>query len=380
MRDLYKGLLCLTYIMAISSLTLGCLDMGTGEESGTTVVISPEPVDPDTYSCNPTEENNSNIGQTNQGIQGQLFYLEDSQPRYSSVADYMSYGTFVDEVFLYFDRLHIPTRPFDRGFELASGQVIQNTAGNTLYEYFAIRFNGRLQLSPNQTPGLYQVAVLADDGATLSMDYGNGLQTLVDNDGTHPTKMMCASEPIELNAGDKIPFQLDYFQGPRFHISLVLLIRPWSDATVNDPLCNKSGNGLFFDSNQNPPAPTASYNALLSRGWAPIEKESYLLPNATDTNPCNEPAPVITNFRTQSISANSILVAWDTDRSSTSQVSYRTLNGTVNLTDNNGAYTTSHSVLVSGLTANTQYHLKASSASSSGQTSESSEIIVRTRR
>lgn len=383
----------------------GCLLVpDSGEDSGTTVDIVPTPdnvLDPSTYICDPLGADAPNTLSSEQGIRGMLYYLRPDQPHYSTVEDYFSYGTFAQgidsvtglatEIALYFNQLYIPTRPFDRGFTTLSGQTLQTETGDTLYEYFAVRHEGRLQLG-EKPAGLYQLAILSDDGATLKMDFGSGMETVINNDGNHPTRMGCAVRSVNFSAESKIPYLLDYYQGPRYHISLVFMWRPWpmsaADPTqpaslseANDAFCGVQGNSFYFNSTQNPPAPTANYNALLARGWESIGAENYLLPEAAAPNPCNEPAPVIAAFSVVSIGANSVTLSWTTDRSATSQVVYRKATELAEQqTASDGLFYSNHLVTVTGLLPNTDYVLKAKSSSTSGLTSESELRTIRTRR
>lgn len=369
-------LLCL----GVLAFTTGCLFEGGGSDQGTEVVINPSAPDPNSYSCNPLDGEQS-IEDLNQGIEAELYYLDSTQPQYDHVSDYFSFGHFVEGVKLYFNQIFVPTRPFDRGFTLANGQTIVNpNDGSTLYEYFAIRHRGRIQLG-SKAPGLYDFAILSDDGAILYLDDGSGnLVEYINNDGQHPTKMACSTVPVELGADDKISFQLDYNQGPRYHISLILMWRP-HDPT-KDKECGKSGNEYFFDYTQDPPTPTSKYNGLLARGWQPLAPENYKLPDDVANNPCNEPAPVISNFRVISIMSTTVTLAWDTDRNATSQVIYRAppVGGIDEITDGDGQFRMTHTVTVTGLTPNTEYRMRAASASTSGLSTESAELAVRTRR
>lgn len=364
--------------------TSGCLIPDSGSESGTEIDILPPPVEapnPNTYSCNALDGENVSPAPREQGVRGTLYYLDSTQPRYNNVADYLANGNLVSDVALYFSRIFIPTRPFDRGFVTHAGETILNHNDNTLYEYFAIRHEGRIQLG-SKPPGLYQMAVLSDDGAMFSMDFtGANYENVVSNDNNHPTRMACASIPVELSATDKIPFLLDYYQGPRYHISLILMWRPWPADGAQDPFCGVQGNSFYFNSNVNPPAPTANYLALEARGWEPLAPENYLLPESSEPNPCNEPAPVISGFTVTAITNSTITVAWTTDRPATSQVQYRRSNVAVpTLTDSDGQWRTSHVVTITGLTANSDYIVQGVSASSSGLSTESSQLTVRTRR
>ena len=372
-RMLIRGLLAL---MLTASL-VSCIGADSGSESGTQVEIVP--YNPENYSCSPLGDNDESLSSL-YGVHGQLYYLTPEMPRYQNVRDYFSYGHLVPDLDLFLSQIYIPTRPFDRGFVTASGQTIQTEQGNTLYEYFALHLRGRL--TRGYLPaGEYQLALLSDDGAVLSLDFGDGWVEVVNNDGQHPTRMGCGLQKITLS-DQPIPYELLYNQGPRFHIALTWMIRPWpADNNPNDVQCGKSGNSMYFDSTQDPPAPMPAYNNLLARGWMPLRADNFLLPEDKIANPCVVPAPVISNFAVASISSTSVTLTWTTDIASTSQVQYRLATDTQFVSTSeiqNGL--TQHSVTVTGLIPNTNYSFKAVSKSISGQTSESSELAARTRR
>lgn len=365
-------------VLLLLGPTSGCLILeGSGTESGT--IADMVPLNPDAYSCSPLDEGQTELPPS-YGVYGQLYYLTPSQPRYTSVVDYFTNGTQVSDLELFLNQVYIPTRPFDRGFVTAAGTTITNEQGDTLYEYFAMNLRGRLARG-SLPPGRYQMALLSDDGSILSMDTGSGMVQVVNNDGQHPTRMGCAMTAIEL--GDApIPYELLYNQGPRFHIALTWMIRPWpADENPNDVQCGLQGNAMYFDSTQDPPAPQPAYNNLLARGWMPLAPENYLLPLDKVKNPCAVQAPVISNVVVSSILSTSVTLTWDTDIGSTSQVLYRPSAGSVfSATSEVNGNSVHHMVTVTGLLPNTNYNLKAVSKSFSGQSSESAELAVRTRR
>ncbi len=259
----------------------------SADESGT-VVGTKEPLpDPASVVCDPfdSEHNGSSI----YGVSGNLFYLRPEQPIYYSVNDYIGLGQPIDDLNLFMSRIYVPTRPFNRGFVTEAGETLRTSNGDTLYEYFAIRLRSQLILKNGQAPGRIQLAILSDDGAILSFGNNNGgYDEFINNDYTHPTKLKCATSALDIGATSRIPFQLDYFQGPRFHISLILMWRPWSDTeNMNDPLCDYESNSEFFDSTQDPPVAGAAYNQLLARGWKTFETENFLLQEGV--NPCGSP-------------------------------------------------------------------------------------------
>ena len=107
---------------------------------------------------------------------------------------------------------------------------------------------------------------------------------------------------------------------------------------------------------------------------APAEEEP-------EENPCHAPAPVISNFRIVEVGVNSVTVAWSTDIPSTSQVValHQTLQ-TQTLSPVSTVMQTNHSVTITGLMSNTVYMVNGRSASTSGRSTDSGPLSVRTRR
>jgi hypothetical protein len=261
-----------------------------------------------------------------------------------------------------------------------------------MYEYFALHMESQLQLGPEDYEGDYQMAVLADDGAVLKVADGadpTAYRMLVDDDGTHPTKMGCSNRTtttqLHMTRSSKIPMMLDYYQGPRYHIALVVMWRPVPDGTdpdvpIDDPLCDQSGNYEFFDPD-NASAPQANFSALQARGWRVLQNSNYVFPAAA-TNPCVTPvntltvtAPVITTP-----TRTSVQVVWDSSIASTSQVQYRNIStGAVYTTAVDPTLVTHHIVTISSnLTNNTIFGFTAISTSPDGQNVQSDEISART--
>lgn len=102
--------------------------------------------------------------------------------------------------------LGVSARRFDAGFPGLGA------AGQTLLEWFAIRFAGLIDIPE---AGNYQFRLNSDDGARLYID--NSL--IIDNDGVHPPK--AGNGTASLAAG-KHEIVVEYFQGPRFEIALEL--------------------------------------------------------------------------------------------------------------------------------------------------------------
>ena len=131
----------------------------------------------------------------------------------------------------------------------------------------------------------------------------------------------------------------------------------------------------------NPPAPQQSYSDLLSRGWQPLAPENYMLPVTEHDNPCNAPAPVISNVVLVQALATSARFTWTTDIPSTSQVIYTEVSsGIPGQTGQSSTYVTAHDVTATGLKPNTLYSVKVRSASTSGLSSESASFVFRSGR
>lgn len=97
---------------------------------------------------------------------------------------------------------NVPVRSFEEGFPGIPG----------LFEWFAIRYRCII-LAPVSSP--YTFKLNSDDGTKLFIDG----KLVIDNDGTHPPTTK--SGTVDLTSG-KHYFELQYFQGPRYHIALEL--------------------------------------------------------------------------------------------------------------------------------------------------------------
>lgn len=237
--------------------------------------------------CDPFDS--SNIVSSTSGLKGSIHYLDVGQPTVSTSADLIATGKRVDAD-LFLNRLFVPTRLFSTGFAGDDGKAIMTSGGNVLLEWFALDLSSKLKLAPGETAGDYQLALLSDDGSTLSLMNQNGkFEKLIDNEGAHPTKLQCASKVVRMDAATKIAMNLTYFQGPREHIALTLMWRKINPA-LRDPLadveCGQSGNDYFFNvgTATTPATPRSPYNDLLARGWKPLSASNFEL--QTGSNRC----------------------------------------------------------------------------------------------
>lgn len=275
-KALYAGVAALALVTA---LTTGCSEARFEQK--------PPDANP-TGICIPGDTG----GNATNGLVGSLHYLDDSQPRYQTVMEIINNGHKVPQS-LFLNQLNTPTVNFQRGFINQSGESLKRDDGNTLYYYFAFDVKSQIQLNGSNPTGNYQLAVISDDGVIVSLDQGSGYQTYIDGDGFNSSRFQCGTTPVNIQAASKIPVRVRYFQGPPTHIALVMMWRPWNGSAA-DPFCGKQGsdfgqdaNNFFFDSTKIPSTPTSNYQALLNRGWRPLETSNFELP-AGVTNPCSQ--------------------------------------------------------------------------------------------
>ena len=388
------------FLLSLPLLLVSCLgdQSSQGAEAGTTVVNEPTPgqplsplTPPERTICDPFNTNSPSA--QDRGVVANMVWLDDTmpprngQPALAHTSDYFTIGNVVQST-LYFDRIFVPTRAFDLGFFTQDGQVVLNYLGQPMYEYFALHMEGQFQLGALDPAGDYQIAVLADDGAVLKVSDGNGgYTTIVDNDGDHSTKMGCPTQTVHMEKTTKLPFVLEYHQGPRYHIAVAVLWRPVPDGSdpsipVADTQCGRQGNSMYWNSTVVPSQAQQPFYELLARGWKVLENENYYFP-AQAINPCVpvEAPLAISSFQVVGVSRTSVTLNWLTNVDSDSQIEIRNVaTGAIARTALDSTNVSNHTVVVSGLSPNTLYAFKGISVSPGGQTAVSDERALRTLR
>lgn len=234
------------------------------------------------------------------GLKGELRYIPPAAVAnrpYSSI-DFFLYGTKIP-VDLFFSKIDVPTQSFTQGFRTQTGTLLKTPGDDLLMEYFLVRFQTRLKLggAMNQ-PGNYQFATLSDDGSMVRIKDPDA-RVLVDNDGTHAPRFRCSEEAVSFTEETRLATEIDYFQGPAQHISMIMLWRARGEGDslvdpVQDAECFGSADTeryfRYRDSAGNPIVPSepkAAWLELLNKGWRVLEPENFLLPESeTAGNPC----------------------------------------------------------------------------------------------
>lgn len=227
--------------------------------------------------CDPFDS--SSIVSATSGLKGSIYYLDTAAPWVSTSADLIAQGKKVDAD-LFLNRLFMPTAYFTAGFTGNDGRPIGTPNQKVLTEWFALDLTSKIKLAPGEAAGDYELAILSDDGTTLSLMNQTGVfEKFIENENTHPTKMQCAAQTVKMDATTKIPMHLTYFQGPRTSLALIMMWRKVTSRTAPEPECGTVGDDYFFNlgTNTTPAVAKQSYNDMLARGWKPLSNDNFEL-------------------------------------------------------------------------------------------------------
>lgn len=309
--------------------------------------------------CDPFS--NASSTKITNGLKAQLVYKTSGMAVKYNLSDVFS--TYKpSEKTLFFSNVNVPTRPFNTGFLTEAGETLKTDTGEMLIENFGIKYTSFLSLSDTDEEGLYDIATLSDDGTIVKIGRGVHQETIVNNDGDHPTRMGCSSRFVEMKRGQKIPIEIQWYQGPRYHIANVLMWRKVQAGAAKDYSCGATGNDLFFSGG----VPKVTYNNLLARNWKVIAKENFILDEqSSDYNPCvSGQLPVISEFNLMEATIMQAWFSWRTDIPSTSQVLITDLStGEVAITNSDNILRTQHEIKVLNLKPMTDYKAQVVSIS-----------------
>jgi hypothetical protein len=134
------------------------------------------------------------------GLEGRIYNMRKDSDRLPNFRKMKPVGT------IYTTFLNIPPQDFKLGFPGVTKRV----------EWFAIDYTGRFWI---EKPGYYDFSLLSDDGSILYIDG----ELIIDNDGQHAPLERRGS--VQLSHGVH-SVRVSYYQGPRFHLALILKIAP----------------------------------------------------------------------------------------------------------------------------------------------------------
>jgi hypothetical protein len=133
-------------------------------------------------------------------LQGRIYNIRRGTNKLPNFRKMKAVGT------IYTKSLNIPPQDFELGFPGVTKR----------FEWFAIDYTGRFWV---EKPGDYGFSLTSDDGANLYIDH----ELVIDNDGQHATRERPGAVQLTRGVHD---IRVSYFQGPRFHVALILKIAP----------------------------------------------------------------------------------------------------------------------------------------------------------
>jgi hypothetical protein len=195
---------------------------------------------------------------------------------------------------VYVPDVNVPSRVFDQGFTSSNGQTLKDNNGSVLIEYFALRMESLLKLSPTDPDGYYELATLSDDGTVLEAQINGVWTTLINNDGPRSTTMGCMNQKIFLDKNSRLPIRLYYNQGPRTEIANVLVwnyrgTNPAADSsTISDATIRSNCGRISRTEYWNPADSSVGpwfQDMVSNQGWKIIKSDNFQLPE-NEVNPC----------------------------------------------------------------------------------------------
>ena len=139
-------------------------------------------------------------GSTPFQLRGQIYHLEEGAERLPDFSRLRPVGTISTT------KLNVPLQSFEQGFPGVTNR----------FEWFALHYRGAFAVP---AAGTYRFRLTSDDGSRLLID---GRQ-VIDNDGVHGEVQV--EESVQLAEGVH-SIEVQYFQGPRFDVALVLEMAP----------------------------------------------------------------------------------------------------------------------------------------------------------
>ena len=134
------------------------------------------------------------------GFHGRVFDLKPGTQKLPKLDHLTPVGS------VYTNALNVWPREFTEGFPNITDR----------YEWFAIEYTGKFWI---ENEGEYRFSLLSDDGSKLKVDD----KLVVNNDGVHVALAISGAATLSRGVHE---ITVDYFQGPRFTVALVLSVAP----------------------------------------------------------------------------------------------------------------------------------------------------------
>ncbi len=132
------------------------------------------------------------------GLEGRVYHLEPNTQKLPNFKHLHPAGS------VYTNSLNVWPQHFAEGFPNITER----------FEWFAIEYTGKIWI---EREGSYRFSLLADDGARLKLNN----KLVIDNDGVHRAAAISAGATLTRGVHE---IKVEYFQGPRYTVALVLAV------------------------------------------------------------------------------------------------------------------------------------------------------------
>jgi len=212
-------------------------------------------------------------GNTPFALKGQIYFMDEGAERLPDFSRLRPVGTISTTV------LNIPNQSFQQGFPGVTDR----------FEWFAIDYKGTFSLPARDT---YRFRLTSDDGSRLLIDG----REVIANDGIHGEQSEEGTAALDEGVHS---IEVQYFQGPRYEVQLVLEIARgegeyepmdftrYGAATFRDEgnrLVARLGGGVLFDTNSATlkPQAMAALDELLASMIRPYPAAKVTVEGHTD--------------------------------------------------------------------------------------------------
>lgn len=235
----------------------------------------------------------------------------------------------------------------------ATNATVSNLAGSGAVYTFDVMAS---------TEGAVTVTILADEASSTASSTGNQVSNTLTftYDATGPTIIGTTVAPIT-DTTAQVNWTTNELSSGQVNYGTTSSYTASSTLNASSTLSHvHSLSGLTAST-------TYHYQVVSVDGAGNISTSS----DATFTTASAVLPPVISNVTVTAISTTSATVGWTTDVPASSQVSYGTTTSYGTQSALNSTASTTHSVVLTGLSASTLYHYQAQSANSAGTTTSS---------
>jgi hypothetical protein len=229
----------------VVSTTSAIVTTGTPEtDPGTALCVDGKSSDASVI-CNPLGDqpvdDGGDVPSVPQRRMGLIAKIYEGEANWNNINTYAQKGYEHPEK-IYFSNFNVPERAFSEGFSFGENDFLKNKTGEKLIEWFSISARGFITLPDNEEAGYFELVTMSDDGVKVSV----ADELLIDSPNTHGSQIVCASKLIHLDKNELKKFNLDYFQGPRYHITLMSFIKRVEDPEkfVKSKECNRGTNSF----------------------------------------------------------------------------------------------------------------------------------------